>query len=77
VHLTVLPISKDIRSVLRGAIDRPPVAHRFLRFTLVSSLATAKDHFLDMEESMTYQRALERALEVAKLRKSVRVIVEP
>lgn len=54
-----------------------PVGRRFWRFTLVSPLATAKDHFLDMDKSMTYQQALERALEVAKLRKSERVIVEP
>ena len=54
-----------------------PVGKRFWRFTLVSSLGTAKDHFFDLQESMPYQKALERALEVAKLRRSERVIVEP
>lgn len=54
-----------------------PVGRRFWRFTLVSSSVTAKDHFLDIGQSMPYQKALERALEVAKLRRSERVIVEP
>lgn len=54
-----------------------PVGRGFWRFTLVSSLSTAEDHFLEIKESMIYPKALERALEVARLRKSERVIVEP
>lgn len=38
-----------------------PVGRRFWCFTLVSPIATAKDHFLNMDdEQRTYQRALER-----------------
>jgi hypothetical protein len=54
-----------------------PVGRRFWRFTLVSGTITAKDHYLDIGEAMPYQKALERALEVARLRKSEKVIVEP
>src|SRR6476646_244655 len=53
-----------------------PQGRRFWRFTLVSSITT-KDHFLDLSEQMTYPDALARALEVARLRKSERIIVEP
>lgn len=30
-----------------------------------------------MDKAMTYEKALERAMEVARLRKSERIIVEP
>jgi hypothetical protein len=54
-----------------------PQGRRFWRFTLVSSSITAKDHSLVLQDAMTYQKALERAREVAQLRKSERIIVEP
>jgi hypothetical protein len=54
-----------------------PQGRRFWRFTLVSSSITAKDHFLDLGEQMTYPDALTKAQEVARLRKSERIIVEP
>jgi hypothetical protein len=53
-----------------------PQGRRFWRFTLVSSSITAKDHFLDLSEQMTYP-ALAKAQEVARLRRSERIIVEP
>jgi len=53
-----------------------PQGRRFWRFTLVSSITT-KDHCLDLGEQMTYPDALAKALEVARLRKSERIIVEP
>lgn len=57
--------------------NQKPVGRRFWAFTLVSSTVTAKDHYLPMDKAMTYEKALERAMEVAKLRKSERIIVEP
>jgi orotate phosphoribosyltransferase len=54
-----------------------PQGRRFWRFTLVSSSGTAKDHFLDLGEQMTYPQALAKAQEVARLRKAERIIVEP
>lgn len=56
---------------------RKPAGRRFWCFTLVSGSITTKDHFLVLQDAMTYQKALERAREVAELRKSVRIIVEP
>lgn len=53
-----------------------PVGKRFWRFTIVSPTITVKDYELRLEEAMTYQKALEKALEVAERRKSERVIVE-
>jgi len=50
---------------------------RYWRFTLVSSSITANDRFLDIGEQLTYPAALARAQEVARLRKSERIIVEP
>jgi len=44
---------------------------------LVSSSIPAKDHFLDLNEPMTYPDALAKAQEVARLRRSERIIVEP
>lgn len=54
-----------------------PAGRRFWRFTLVSSTITTKDHTLILNEAMPYQKALEKAQEVAALRKSERIIVEP
>jgi hypothetical protein len=54
-----------------------PTGRRFWRFTLVSSNITTKDHTLVLQDAMTYQKALERAREVAAMRKSERIIVEP
>jgi hypothetical protein len=56
---------------------RKPAGRRFWRFTLVSSTITAKDHYLDPNQNMTYEAALARAKEVAQMRRSVRIIVEP
>ena len=57
--------------------NQKPVGRRFWCFTIVSSTITAKDHFLNIGEAMTYEKALERAMEVARKRKSERIIVEP
>ena len=54
-----------------------PQGRRFWRFTLVSSSPTAEDHFLDLGENLTYPNALAMAQEVARLRRSERIIVEP
>lgn len=55
-----------------------PVGRRFWCFTLVSPMATAKDHFLNLDDQQrTYDAALTKAREVAELRKSARIIVEP
>ncbi|MGX1418301.1 hypothetical protein [Bradyrhizobium elkanii] len=54
-----------------------PVGRRFWSFTIVSPIATAKDHFLHTEQAMTYDKALEKAMEVAIKRRSERIIVEP
>lgn len=54
-----------------------PAGRRFWRFLLVSGTVTTKDHYLDIGQAMPYQKALERALEVARLRRSERIIVEP
>jgi hypothetical protein len=54
-----------------------PQGRRFWRFTLVSSSITSKDHSLVLQDAMTYQKALDKAREVAQLRKSERIIVEP
>lgn len=56
---------------------RKPAGRRFWRFTLVSPTVTVKDHYLDIGQATTYEKALERALEVARLRRSERIIVEP
>ena len=56
---------------------RKPAGRRFWRFTLVSGTVTVKDHYLDIGKATTYEKALERALEVARLRRSERIIVEP
>lgn len=57
--------------------NQKPVGRRFWAFTLVSSTATAKDHYLPMNSAMTYDKALEEAKRVAELRRSERIIVEP
>lgn len=57
--------------------NQKPAGRRFWRFTLVSSTITAKDYYLDIGEATTYQKALKRAMEVARLRRSERIIVEP
>jgi hypothetical protein len=54
-----------------------PQGRRFWRFTLVSSSITSKDHSLVLQDAMTYQKALDKAQEVARLRHSERIIVEP
>lgn len=55
-----------------------PMGRRFWSFTLVSHSVTAKDHFLSLDDQQrTYQKAIERAKEVAEIRRSVRIIVEP
>jgi hypothetical protein len=51
--------------------------HRFWPFILVSQSATAKDHTLVLDQPTIYPAALEKAQEVAGLRKSIRIIVEP
>ena len=53
-----------------------PQGRRFWRFTLVSSSIAARDHFLDLSEPMTYPNALAKAQEVARLRRSERIIVD-
>src|SRR5262245_49979817 len=55
----------------------PPQGKRFWRFVLVSQSVTAKDHTLVLDQPMIYPMALEKAQEVAVLRKSIRIIVEP
>ncbi len=54
-----------------------PQGKRFWRFILVSESVTAKDHTFALDQIMTYPMALEKAQEVAGLRKSIRIIVEP
>lgn len=54
-----------------------PVGRRFWAFTIVSSTVTAKDHYLPINSPMTYDKALEQAMEVARARRSERIIVEP
>lgn len=56
---------------------RKPAGRRFWRFVLVSGSATVKDHWLDAQKAETYDAALKRAIEVAELRRAVRVEVEP
>jgi hypothetical protein len=56
---------------------RKPAGRRFWRFILVSPSVTSKDHYLDIGEQMTYDKALDRAKEVARMRRAVRIIVEP
>lgn len=50
---------------------------RFWHFILVSGAVTAKDHWLDAQKAETYDMALKRAIEVAELRRAVRIEVEP
>jgi hypothetical protein len=56
---------------------RKPAGRRYWRFMLVSRSITAKDHLLVLDEALTYQKALEKAIQVAELRRSERIIVEP
>lgn len=59
---------------------KPPTPRlkRYWCFTIVSPSITAKDHFLDLTaEQMTYEKALDRAMLVAKARRSERIIVDP
>lgn len=56
---------------------RKPAGRRFWRFVLVSGSVTAKDHWLDAQKAETYDAALKKALEVAELRRAVRVEAEP
>lgn len=56
---------------------RKPTGRRFWRFTIVSPSVTTKDHHYDPQEALTYAKALEMAENVAKLRRSTRIIVEP
>jgi hypothetical protein len=60
-----------------GEHGHKPAGRRFWRFTLVSPTAAAKDHYLDLNEQMTYPEVLKRAKKVGELRRSVRIIVEP
>jgi hypothetical protein len=54
-----------------------PKGKRFWRFILVSQNVMAKDHTLVLDQPMIYPMALEKAQEVAGLRKCIRIIVEP
>jgi hypothetical protein len=55
-----------------------PVGRRYWSFTLVSSRSTIDDHHIDLQDAMTYQKALAEAQRVAAIRRFVeRIIVEP
>jgi hypothetical protein len=54
-----------------------PQGKRLWRFILAAQNVTAKEYTLVLDQPMTYPAALEKAQEVAGLRKSIRIIVEP
>lgn len=56
---------------------RMPSGRGYWVFRIVSPLPTAKDHELRMSEEMAFKDACERALEVAVLRNSTRIILLP
>lgn len=56
---------------------RMPSGRGYWVFRIVSPLPTAKDHELRIPEEMAFKDACERALEVAALRKSKRILLLP
>lgn len=56
---------------------RKPAGRGYWVFRIVSPLATVNDKVLRMSEEVAFKDACERALEVAALRKSTRIIVLP
>jgi len=56
---------------------RKPLGRGFWRFTVVSPTITAKDHPVVIDSAMTYDKALEVVMEIARRRRSERIIVEP
>ena len=56
---------------------RKPAGRGYWVFRIVSPLATARDHELRIPEEMAFKDACQRALEVAALRKSTRIILLP
>ena len=54
-----------------------PKGKRYWSFTIVSPSVTSKDKFFQVTEPMTFQRACEKVMQLAELRRSNRIIVEP
>ena len=56
---------------------KKPVGRAFWTFRIVSPTVTIKDHFFHSSQPMTYAKAVERAQEIAGLRRADRIILEP
>jgi hypothetical protein len=54
-----------------------PKGKRYWSFTIVSRSITSRDKFFQVGEPMTFQKACEKAKDLAELRRSDRIIVEP
>jgi hypothetical protein len=56
---------------------KKPVGRAFWTFRIVSPTETIKDYFFHSDQPMVYDKALERAKEIAALRRSDRIVLEP
>jgi hypothetical protein len=64
-------------SIYESKTGRKPVGRAFWTFRIVSDSVTIADKFLHSDQPATYDAALKRAKEVAILRRSTRIVVEP
>jgi hypothetical protein len=56
---------------------KKPVGRGFWTFRIVSPTVTIKDHFYHSDQPLTYAKALERAMQIAGLRRCERIVLEP
>lgn len=54
-----------------------PKGKRYWAFTIVSPWITVRDKYVQMSEPMTFQKACEKARELAELRRSNLIRLEP
>lgn len=53
-----------------------PKGKRHWAFTIVSPSAAARDKYFRVPEPMTFEKARDKALELARLRRSVLIVLE-
>lgn len=73
-------MSSDIRLDIGRYFERhgrKPSGRGYWTFRIVSPIVTAKDHVLALQEETTFKAACDRALSVAALRRSTRVVLLP
>lgn len=64
-------------SIYERKTGKKPVGRAFWTFRICSDSVTIADKFYHPDAPMTYDKALEKAKEIAALRRSTRIVVEP